>query len=72
MEVALTLSHILVSILLISAILIQTKGQGLSSAIGGGSEVYHTRRGAEKFVFYGTIALTILFVTTSLLNVIFS
>lgn len=71
MELILPVIHVLVSILLISAILIQTEGQGLSSAIGGGGEVYHTRRGAEKFVFYGTIVLTILFLTTSLLNVIF-
>lgn len=72
MEIALTVSHIVISLLLILAVLIQSKGQGLAAAFGGGGEVYHTRRGAERVVFLATIVLTVLFVTTSLLNVVFS
>lgn len=70
MTIALTVAHILISILLISAVLIQSKGQGLAAAFGGSGEVYHTRRGAERVVFIGTIVLTILFAVTSLLNVV--
>lgn len=71
MRLLLPAVHILVSVLLIFAILIQTEGQGLSATFGGG-EIYHTRRGAEKFIFYTTIILAIFFVITSLLNVIVS
>ena len=55
-----------VSVLLIASILLQVKGTGLSSSFGGGGEFYSSRRGVEKIVLYGTVALGVLFAVVSL------
>ncbi len=62
-------AHVLVSILLIGGILLQQRGAGLGGAFGGqdAGETYYTRRGAEKFLFQGTIVLAVLFVLISLI-----
>lgn len=57
--------QIIVAILLIAVVSIQGKGAGLSATFGGGA-MYSTRRGAERFVFYSTIILGILFAGLSL------
>ena len=64
----LTVFQIITSISLIAIILLQAKGTGLGSTFGGQSQMYHSKRGVEKVVFYGTIFLTILFVILSILN----
>jgi len=47
---------------MIISILLQQKGSGLSSALGGGGGAeYSTKRGADKFLFYATIVLAVLF-----------
>ncbi len=69
MQVWIRLIQIVLSILLLTLILIQSKGVGLSGAFGGGGEVYFARRGAEKIIFIGTIVTAILFVASSLVNV---
>lgn len=65
-------SHVSIAMLLVAAILLQSKGVGLSAAFGGGGEIYQTKRGAEKIIFIFTIILAFLFTLTSLLNVVFS
>ncbi len=62
----LALGQILVSIGLVVAILMQARGAGLSSAFGGDSSVYRSRRGIEKTLFQFTIALGVLFVIFSM------
>ncbi len=62
----LALGQILVSIGLVVAILLQARGAGLSSAIGGDASVYRSRRGIEKTLFQFTIALGVLFVIFSM------
>lgn len=57
----------LVSVLLLLAILVQAKGTSLGRAFGG-STSYHTKRGAERALFIGTMVLGIIFVFLSLLN----
>ena len=64
--------HVIISVLLIAAILIQSRGVGLSSTFGGGGEVFRTKRGVERIVFGFTILLAILFTLTSSANVVFS
>ena len=59
-----------VSIILLLAILIQANGTSLGRSFGGGMTNYHTKRGAEKALFYATIVLGIFFVGLSLLNLI--
>jgi len=65
----LLLLQMIVSILLLLAILIQANGTSLGRAFGGLTS-YHTKRGAEKALFYTTIILGLLFVGLSLLNLI--
>jgi protein translocase SecG subunit len=62
----------IISVLLITCVMIQSKGQGLSMAFGGSSGVYRTRRGAEGFVFRATIGLGICFSLISLVIVMLS
>jgi preprotein translocase subunit SecG len=51
------------SVLLIICILLQQTGASLGGAFGGDnfSAAYHTRRGSEKFLFYATIVISVLF-----------
>ncbi len=62
--------QIVVSVLLIGAILLQNRGQGLSASFGGGGEFYRSKRGLEKFLFWATITLVFLFSITSILNLV--
>jgi preprotein translocase subunit SecG len=65
------ISQIVLGILLVIVILLQRQGSGLSGAFGGDGEFYHTKRGAEKFLFVSTIVLSVLFFGTALVNVLF-
>lgn len=72
MELALSIVQIISSIILITLIMIQNKSGGLSEAFGGGgSEIYHTKKGAEKFIYIGTIVFSIIFLGTALINLFF-
>lgn len=61
---------ILLSALLTGAILLQQRGSGLGAAFGGDSNVFRTKRGLEKGLFYATIALSFLFFGTAILNLL--
>lgn len=61
----------IISILLISAILLQNRGTGMGSAFGGEGNVYRTKRGAEKVLFQGTIVLAVIFFGIALYNALF-
>ncbi len=69
MKAVLLVFHILVSVALIGLILLQNSKGGLGSAFGGG-ETFRTRRGAEKIVFVATIAVAIVFLFTSIANLL--
>lgn len=60
----------IVAVLLIIAILLQQRGSGLGAAFGGGSNVYRTKRGAERTIFVATIVLIIAFLGLALLNIL--
>ncbi len=68
MKTALLTIHILVTMTLIALILLQNSKGGLST--GGGGEFYRSRRGAERIVFVMTIVMGVLFLVTSMLNLI--
>ena len=60
---------IVVSIALIAAILLQSKGAGLGGIFGGDAGgAYKTRRGAEKYLFNLTIGLSIAFFVFTILT----
>jgi len=60
--------NIIVMVVLIIIISLQNKSAGLSSVFGGAGNVVSTRRGFEKWLFYATIVVGIIFVG---LNIIF-
>ncbi|MFH1536431.1 MAG: preprotein translocase subunit SecG [Patescibacteria group bacterium] len=66
MELILSITQIVVVVLLVITILMQQRGSSLGAAFGGGGEAYSTRRGAEKFIFYSTIVLSVLFLGLAL------
>lgn len=53
--------NILVMVLLIIVIALQNKSSGLSNVFGGSGNIVQTRRGFEKWLFYATIVLGIIF-----------
>lgn len=59
--------QILVALILITAVLMQAKGSGLGNIFGGSSsDAFRTRRGIERVLFRGTIALVVIFVALSI------
>jgi protein translocase SecG subunit len=48
--------------LLIVTIALQNKSSGLSNVFGGAGNIVQTRRGFEKWLFFATITLGVLFV----------
>ena len=60
-----------VAVLLIASVLLQQTGAGLSEVLGGsGTDVgFHTRRGAEKTLFYLTIVFSTFFLLSALTGV---
>lgn len=65
-------AQIILSVVLVSAILLQQSAAGLGGALGGGDteSFHHTRRGFEKFLFYLSIICGILFALFALLGII--
>lgn len=67
----LPISQIVVTVLLIIFILLQERSSGLSGLLGGSEGgFYQTRRGLEKFIFWGTIFLAIAFAALALAGLV--
>jgi preprotein translocase subunit SecG len=64
--------QIVISIALVAAIVLQSKGAGLGGLSGGseGGGVFRARRGVEKLLFNITIGLSIAFFITAIINVV--
>lgn len=64
--------QIVLSVLLIVCVLLQQTGASMGGAFGGDnfSAGYHTRRGAEKTLFYATIVLGVLLALSALLALV--
>jgi len=69
-DILLSVIQIVISVLLVVAILLQQRGTGLGAAFGGASDVFRTKRGIEKSLFYATIVLSVLFFVTAVLNIV--
>ncbi len=65
-------AQIALSVLLVAGVLLQQTGAGVGGAFGGDnfSSAFHTRRGAEKFLFQATILVAFLFAGSALLALI--
>lgn len=68
-QILLPVIQIILSFLLVAAILLQQRGSGLGSAFGGEGNVFRTKRGVEKILFYATIGVAVLFFANAILTV---
>jgi protein translocase SecG subunit len=71
MNITIEYVQIALAVILVAGILLQSSSAGLGAAFGGGDSVdagIHTRRGPERFVFFGTIAVAALFIVVSFLS----
>lgn len=53
---------------MITLILLQAKGSGISAVFGGDGGMYRSRRGVEKLMHRSTILLAIVFMGLALAN----
>jgi preprotein translocase subunit SecG len=67
MKTFILIFHILIAIAVIALILLQNGKGGLGGGLGSG-EMYRSKRGAERIVFTGTIVFTVIFLITSIIN----
>ena len=65
----LLIAQAIVAVLLSVSILLQNRGSGLGSAFGSDFGGYYTKRGFERFLVYGTVALSVVFFALSMVNV---
>ena len=71
MAVYFEIALIVLSVALIAAIILQSKGAGLGGLTGGeAGGVFRTRRGLEKTLFNLTIVLSVAFFAVALANVL--
>lgn len=72
MSTTLNIAIIIVSVALITAIMLQSKGVGLGSLAGGGPSegIYTQRRGVEKVLFTIAIVLSVSFLLLALVSVL--
>ncbi len=70
-QTTLLIIQVIVSIILITIVLLQQKGSGLGGAFGGEGNVYRSRRGLERSLFYLTIIFGTAYVVIAALAVFF-
>ncbi len=63
--------QIVLALLLTIAILLQQKGAGLSGVFGGSSNIYSTKRGLDKILFYTTIIIAVIFFSVSVARLVY-
>jgi preprotein translocase subunit SecG len=66
LEYILIIVNMVAMVVLIIMVSVQNKSTGLSNVFGGGGGVTTTRRGVEKWLFYATIAIAVIFVGLSI------
>lgn len=68
MQTYFSVAQIIVAVVLIVVILLQVRGGGLGGIFGQAETTFRTRRGLEKTLFQFTIALVVIFIVLSILN----
>lgn len=71
MKPTVSLIQIILGVLLIIVVLLQQKGSGMGTTFGGDLGFYRTKRGAERLLFYATIVLSVVFIISSLVGLLF-
>ena len=62
--------EIIVAVLLITVILLQMQGSGISGVFGGSGEFYRSKRSLEKLLMWATVVLAVLFGLLSIILLI--
>lgn len=62
--------QIIIAVLLMASILLQNQGAGISGVFGGSGDVFRTKRGFDKILFFATIILSILFFGVAIAGVL--
>ncbi len=70
MHIALNIIQIIVAVLLILVIMFQVKGGGIGGIFGQAESVYRTKRGVEKWLFWATIILSVIFIILALTSLV--
>ena len=65
-------AQITLALLLSGIILLQQQGSGIGGAFGGDGNVYRSRRGMEKVLFYATIVIAIAFFGVAIFSIYLS
>lgn len=63
-------AQVVLAVAVMAVILLQNRGAGLGGVFGGSGNVYATKRGLEKKLYYATIVLSVLFFAVSLAIVV--
>lgn len=66
------ITEVVLCVLLVISVILQNRAEGLGSLFGGGGEIFRTKRGLEKFLYYFTIFLAIIISVLSLIIVKFT
>jgi preprotein translocase subunit SecG len=70
MKTTFYIAQIVVAVALVTAILFQVKGGGIGGIFGQSDSVFRTKRGIERWLFLGTIVLTVIFVALSMISML--
>ena len=63
-----TILQLAFSVLLVTAILLQAPGTGLSPVFGAGGEAFRSKRRAQKFLIIATVAFSVIIAVLSLIQ----
>lgn len=72
LETILTYAQLGSAVVLIITILMQQRGGGLGGAMGGSSMEFSSKRGIEKGIYYASIVVAVIFLTTSITRLVLS
>lgn len=64
--------QIAVAVLMMLAILLQSRGAGIGSIFGGSGGVYRAKRGIERVLFISTIVLAVMFFISAIIGLFLS
>ncbi len=68
MENIIKIIQVIMAVVLIVLILLQQRGTALGGAFGSEGNVYRSRRGIEKFLFWGASVVASVFVVLSVIT----